>query len=326
LANFAIFAAAPTTLFCIWYLQTGAQDIPREYDLLQLAAPLSASFVLVAPLVFQQGEFVYERLLQSMSRDRESGWNLPLIQRRIDQLDRLYYFMVVPLAVASAVAIGYVFADIGDIAPIAGASAKIGGSVVLCFAGYAAATGMWGAVKAVIIVRTVTTTISPKWSPFRAREDGIHQVFEFAWTMGVLFSISNITVPALLVVMPRLSTPAKVISWSFISITFIGGLLLFVLTSRWLLAAAERKRQYALDQLAPTLEALADRLAEVPQMKATETARLRHGLEAVMIARRHIEDATPAPVSRRTVLAATTTLMVPLAVTVLQTIASKLIT
>jgi hypothetical protein len=323
--NLLIFGALPTTLFWIWYIRIGIHHIPSDYDRLLFAAPLSALIVFVAPLVFQQGEFIYERLLQAISRDDEHGWNVRLIRKRIHQLDRVYYLATIPLAVAAAVAVGYVFHEIRDIAPLPSALAKVGAVVVLVFAGYAAGTGIWGAIKVAVIVRTITTTASPTWSPFRRDPHALYELFRFAWTNGVLFSTGNITVPALIVVMPRLSLASKVISWSFISVTFAGGLLLFVLTSRWLFMMADRQRDHALDELAPTLERLAERVPLLPTMRTGEAVRLRYGLEAVMMLRRHIESSTPAPVSRRTMVAATSTLVIPVLLTVVQTFASRLV-
>lgn len=322
--NLLIFAALPTTLFWVWYIRIGIHHIPSDYDPLLLAAPLSALIVFIAPLVVQQGEFIYERLLQTISHDDEHGWNIRLIQRTIYQLDRVYYVATVPLAAASAATIGYVFYEIRDIAPLPSALAKVGAVVVLVFAGYAAATGIWGAIKVAVIVHTITGTAG-SWSPFRRDPHALRELFRFAWSNGVLFSTGNITVPALLVVMPRLSTASKVISWSFISITFVGGLLLFILTSRWLFMMADRQRSQALDELAPTLEQLADRVPQLPTMRAGEVVRLRYGLEAVMMLRQHIETSTPAPVSQRTIVAAMSTLFLPVLLTIVQTFVSRLL-
>lgn len=217
------------------------------------------------------------------------------------------------------------FHDIRDIAPLPGVLAQVGAAVVLAFAGYATGTGIWGAIKVAVIVHTVTASASPTWSPFRRDPHALHELFRFAWTNGVLFSTGNITVPALIVVMPRLSPASKVISWSFISVTFAGGLLLFILTSRWLFMMADRQRDHALDELAPTLEQLAERVPLLPTMRKAEAVRLRYGLEAVMMIRRHIESSTPAPVSRRTVTAATGTLVIPVLLTVVQTFASRIV-
>jgi hypothetical protein len=322
--NLLIFAALPTTLFWIWYLRIGIHHVPSDYERLLFAAPLSALMVFVAPLVFQQGEFIYERLLHTISRDEEHGWNVRLIQQRIHQLDRIFYLATIPLAVVAAAAVGFVFYDIRDIAPLPSALVKVGAVVVLAFAGYAAGAGIWGAIKVAVIVHTIASTASSTWSPFRRDPHALHELFRFAWSNGVLFSTGNITVPALLVVMPRLSLASKIISWSFISVTFAGGLLLFVLTSRWLFTMADRQRGHALDELAPTLEQLAERVHLLPTMRTGEAVRLRYGLEAVMMLRRHIESSTPAPVSRRTIVAATSTLVIPVLLTIVQTFASRL--
>jgi hypothetical protein len=325
LANFLIFCAVPTLLFWTWYPTAGARHIPDDYDLLRVAAPLSGLFTLVGPLAFQQGEFIYERLLRSISEDGYAGgWNIAAIQQKIDQLDRIYYQVTIPLAVAAATAIGYVFNEIRDIAPLSSTSAKLGALVVLGFIGFTSATAVWGAVKVAIVVNTITRTANPTWSPFRTEPQGIHELFRFAWTEGVIFSLGNITAPALLVAMPRLSLPAKVISWGFITLTFVGGLSLFALTSLWLLAMARRQHVDALDRLAPILERLAQQVPDILSMPGSEVLRLRHGLEATLLLHEHIQNSTPSPVSRRAVLAATTTLVVPVLLTLLQVATSKL--
>ncbi|MEU7957282.1 hypothetical protein [Micromonospora humida] len=324
LANMLIFAALPTTLFWIWYLDDGNESIPPQYDLLYVAVPLSALFTLVGPLAFQHGEFSYERLLRTISQEgTDGGWNLAEIQQRVDQLDRLYYRITIPLSGAATVATGYVFYEIRDIAPVNGSAATVGALVVLAFTGLTTGTGIWGAAKVALIVETITRTADPKWSPFR-ESPGIHALFKFAWSTGVLFSLSNITVPALLVVMPRLPQAAKAISISFIALTFVGGILLFSLTSRWLFALTSREHDQELDRLAPVLERFADQIHEARDMSTSETVRLRNGFEAALLLRQQIEQATPAPISHRTVLAATTTLVIPVLLALFQAVASKL--
>lgn len=325
LANVLVFCAGPSALYWTWYAAGGGDHIPADYHLLRVAAPLAGLFILIGPLAFQQGEFIYERLLQSISDDAsEDGWDLTSIQQRINQLDRIYYHVTGPLAIATAVAIGYVFYEIRDIAPVTGTSAKLGALVVLACVGFVTATGVWGAMKVAIIVNTITRTANPTWSPFRTEPQGIHDLFRFAWSEGVVFSLGNITTPALLAVMPRLPTAAKVVSWSFITLTFVGGLLLFALTSRWLLAMANRQHVEALDKIAPTLEHLAEQVPEVVRMSGDEVLRLRHGLEAALLLHQHIQNCTPSPVSRRTVLAATTTLVIPVLLTLFQVVIAKL--
>lgn len=326
LANFLMFSAVPTVLFWTWYASGGGDHIPADYRLLRIAAPLSGLFVLIGPLAFQQGEFVYERLLRSISEDgAEGGWDLFSVQQEIDQLDRIYYRVTVPLAVAVATTIGYVFNEIRDIAPLTSTFAKVGAVVVLAFVGFVTATAIWGAIKVTIIINTITKTANPKWYPFRAEPQGLHELFRFAWSEGVIFSLGNVTAPALLIVMPRVSTAAKIISWGFITLTFVGGLLLLGVTSRWLFTLANRQQSDALDRLAPTLERLADQVPDVTRMPGSEVARLHHSLETVLLLRQHIQNSTPAPFSRRTVLAATTTLVIPTLLTILQIVASKLL-
>lgn len=325
LANLLVFSAVPSALFWTWYASGGNDHIPADYDLLRVAVPLSGLFIFIGPLAFQQGEFVYERLLHSISEDgSEGGWDLASIQRKIDQLDRIYYHIAVPLAIAAAAAIGYVFYEIRDIAPVTSTSAKAGALVVLALIGFITATAVWGAIKVTIVINTITITGKPTWSPFRAEPQGIHELFRFAWTEGMIFSLGNITAPALLVVMPRLPTAAKIISWSFIALTFVGGLLLFALTSRWLLTMTNRQHVDALDRLAPTIEQLAEQVPNVLRMSDSEVLKLRHGLDAALLLHQNIQGSTPSPISRRTVLAATTTIVIPVLLTLFQVVISKL--
>jgi hypothetical protein len=325
LANFLIFSAVPAVLFWTWYANGGGDHIPADYRLLRVAAPLSGLFVLIGPLGFQQGEFVYERLLRSISEDgTEGGWDLFSVQQQIDRLDRIYYRVTVPLAIAAATAIGYVFNEIRDIAPLNSTFAKVGAVVVLAFVAFVTATAIWGAIKVTIVINTIARTAIPKWSPFRTEPQGLRELFRFAWSEGVIFSLGNVTAPALLIVMPRLPTAAKIISWGFITLTFVGGLLLLGVTSCWLFTLANRQQSEALDRLAPTLERLADQVSDVARMPDNEVVRLHHGLESGLLLRQHIQNSAPVPYFCRTVLAATTTLVIPALLTVLQVVASKL--
>jgi len=152
----------------------------------------------------------------------------------------------------------------------------------------------------------------------------MRELFRFAWSEGMIFSIGNVTAPALLIVMSRLSITAKIISWAFITLTFAGGLLLLGVTSYWLLTLANRQKNDALDRLAPPLERLAYQVPNVTNMPSSEVTQLHDSLQTMLLLRQHIQNSTPVPLFCRTVFAGITTLVIPVLLTVLQIAASRL--
>lgn len=317
-ANFALFALPPSVLYWSCYLGPGNNRIPADYQALKIAVPLSGIFVTFAPLVFQQGEFIYEKLLRAIADDDEAaGWDTAAIQQAIDRADRVYHWLTVPLAILVGGSVGYVMYQIRDIAPVGAPAGLVGEVLVLACLGHVTATGIWGAGKLLVVLRSTVASANPRWKPFRAPTPGFQYLFRFAWINGVNFSLSNCTVPALIVVWPRLNPASQVISAAFIVLTAVGGLLLFCLTTWWLNRLSQRMRENAVGELTPHIEALSQSLARLDQLSTSEILRARHGLDAVLTLRQQLLAEHPAP-QVRTMFRASTTVLLPVALLFLQ--------
>ncbi|WP_261570936.1 hypothetical protein [Frankia gtarii] len=311
MANFALFGLAPTVLYWVWYLGQGRDGIPDDYHFLKIAAPLSGLWISLAPLVFQQGEFIYEELLDALSTDEtEAGWDIPAIQSSIDRIDRHYALISRSLALPIAISVGYVLHGIRDIAPVDWPAGLLGESVILIFVGHISATGIWGIVKVLAILHSAVTHSTPQWRPFRAPYGGFQSLFRFAWLNGVNFSLSNFTVPALIAVWPRLHDTTRSISATFIALTSIGGLLTFWLTTVWLNRTSRRMQTEAVEALAPAIETLSTRLVRIDRLSAQEAVHLRHSLDALLMLRQQLLHEDPAP-RIRTAFRASTTVVLP---------------
>jgi hypothetical protein len=197
--------------------------------------------------------------------------------------------------------------------------------VVLAFVGPTAATGVWGAIKVLLIVETITSTAELEWSPFRSSSPAVSQVLSFAWKTGLLFSVSNITVPALIVAAPLLAAPALVITWAFEVLTFAGGLLLFLLTTTWLLGMVKRQQENYLDRFAPVLERLAAKVYSIDTLTSDEAAHLQLSLSTTLTFLQQVKASSPAPTLFKTLTRAASTLLVPVLITVAQLLASRVI-
>jgi hypothetical protein len=317
-ANFALFALLPSVLYWSWYLGPGNDNIPADYQALEIAAPLSGILITFAPLVFQQGEFIYEKMLGAIAADDEAaGWDIAAIQRAIDRVDGVYHRLTLPLAALVGGSVGYVMYQIRDIAPIGAPAGLAGEAVVLACLGHVTATGIWGAGKVLLVLRATAASANPHWKPFRTPTPGFQYLFRFAWINGVNFSLGNCTVPALVVVWPRLNRTSQTISAAFIVLTAVGGLLLFCLTTWWLNSLSQRMRNDAVAELTPHIETLSQNLARLDQLSASEVLRTRHGLDAVLTLRRQLLAEYPAP-QVRTVFRASTTVLLPVALLLLQ--------
>lgn len=316
---FALFSLIPSALYWSWYLGPGNNAIPADFRSLEFAAPLSGIMITIAPLVFQHGEFIYEDLLHSVFNDDASaGWDIPAVQRTIDGIDRLYHWFTMPATMIAGGAVGYVMYTIRDIAPISSPISVAGEIVVLLFLGHVTATGVWGGTKVMLVVHRLATTADPRWKPFRAPSQGFLDLFRFAWADGVSFSISNCTVPALLVVWPRLGAAPKAVCVVFILLTSVGGLLMFGLTTWWLNRLAQRMHERAVDDLAPHLEELSDDLTvRRATLSAADATRSKEAFEALLALRQHLVSEHPAP-RIRTLVRASTTVLLPVFLLLLQ--------
>ncbi|WP_151476969.1 hypothetical protein [Streptomyces albicerus] len=324
MANFFFFAAVPTLLFWVWYFGDGNDHIPAKYHLLDSAVPMCGIWVTIAPIVFRQGELIFEELLSKISTDGEQGgWDVVAAQCCIDKIDRCYQWLASSLAVLIGGGVGYVMYEIRDIAPLVSTSQRIGSAVVLLSVGHVSATGIWGCAKVLLVVRTLTKSADLRWNPFRpAGDDGFQYLFRFAWINAVFFSLSNLTVPALLVVWPRLGLASRVVVGGFIVLMSVGGLGLFSLTTWWLNSLSRGMQDRALGDLSPHIETLASKVTHLGQLSTDEVLHLRHSLDVALSLQRHMAESHPAP-QVRTIFRASTTMLLPIFLLVIQIAVQK---
>jgi hypothetical protein len=321
-----LFVFLPSVLYWTWLGTDGLHGIPEAYASMRWAAPLSGLFITVGPLLMQQGEFIYEDLLASLAKiGADAQWGQRFVQAQINRLDAIYYPFVIVLGTAMGAAIGYVFFSIGKIAPLTSPAERAGLVIVLMFVGPTAATGVWGAIKMLLVVATVTRTAELEWSPFSSSAAEVSRILSFAWRTGLLFSMSNITVPALIVAAPLLPAPARLITWAFIILTFAGGLLLFLLTSSWLFGMVKRQQQNYLDRFAPCLERLAIKVQAMDSLAPDDAANVQLSLNTTLTLIQRIEVSNPTPPLFKTLTRAASTLLVPVLITVAQLLTARVI-
>jgi hypothetical protein len=171
-----IFSFLPTILYWTWLGTEGLRAIPGTYASMRWAAPLSGLFITLGPWLMQQGEFIYEDLLRIITiTGADAGYRIEFLRAKIGRLDAIYYRVIIPLGTAMAISIGYVFFSIGKIAPLPSTLDQVGAVVVLAFVGPAAASGVWGAIKVLLIVETITSTAELEGSPFRNSSPAVSQ-------------------------------------------------------------------------------------------------------------------------------------------------------
>jgi hypothetical protein len=294
-------------------LGPGNEHIPVGQPFLRVAAPVAGSLITLSPLLFQQGEFNYAKLLDAISSGGAAdGWDIAALQSAIDRLDKAYRVIIKPLSVIVATSIGYVMFRLRPIAPIESVRAHVGAIVVLIFVGHATATGVWGATKVLVLVRTASNTAKLTWHPFRSSPpEGIQYLFRFGWVTGLAFSASNLAVPALFVVWPLLPAPARVVEAAFIGLALAGGSLLFWLTNWWSLNLARDLHHRALDQHATIIEKLCFELYNFDHLTSDDILRVRNGLETALLLRQHILQSSPAPKAFMSLLRSIATLSLP---------------
>ena len=328
LATVAIFALAPTTLFWWWFATAVVDRLGSHPPTLQWSIPTAAVWVTISPLLMQQAEFDLEKLLSEFdSHGSHAGWNLAAMQKCIDSWDRVFYLVVLPVGFAPLLALALSFESLDVIIPVHTVWQRTAGLIVIGAVGLCSAAGIWGISKAIALIHAATRGAQLRWTAFRAeRAWGIRQLYAFAWVEGLMFSCGALFVPAMLGVQPQLTSTSRAIVWVFLVLLFTGGLTVFSIPV-WLLYRLTRESQErALDSFAPAIEDAArvviapgDVAGVAPDLVGRELTRLDLALRL----RQAIAGTEPAPFSFGYIGRAAITLVLPIALTVVQIIGSK---
>lgn len=324
LATVAIFALVPTALFWWWFTTAVVDRMNGHPPTMRWAIPTAALWVTISPLLMQQAEFRLEKLLHEFGRyGPRAGWDLDAIRRCVGWWDRAFYPLVLPVGLAPLLALSLSFRPLDTVIPVHSGWQRAAGLVVIGAVGLCSAAGIWGISKAIALVYAATSHAQLRWTPFRTeRAWGIRQLYAFAWVEGLMFSCGALFVPAMLGVQPQLTAASKVIVWTFVVLLFIGGLTVFSIPV-WLLYRLSRDSQErALDSFAPAIED-AVRVVAAPggsthALIERELARL----DVTLRLREVIAATEPAPFSFGYVGRAATTLLLPIALTVVQVVTS----
>ncbi|WP_329109866.1 hypothetical protein OG792_13585 [Micromonospora sp. NBC_01699] len=325
LACAAIFALGPTALFWWWFATAVVDRMGSQPSTMRWAIPTAALWVSLSPLLMQQAEFRLENLLREFSRHGgRAGWDLGAIQRCVDSWDRAFYLLVLPVGLAPLVALALSFEPLDAVIPVHHGWHRAAGLVVIGAVGLCSAAGIWGISKAIALVYAATKGARLHWTPFRTeRAWGIRQLYTFAWVEGLMFSCGALFVPAMLGVQPQLTPASRAIVWVFVVLLFGGGLTVFSIPV-WLLYRLSRESQErALDTFAPAIED-AVRVVTAPGNSAHPLIEREWSrLDVALRLRQVIVTTEPAPFSFGYIGRAATTLLLPIALTVVQVVTSR---
>jgi len=322
-AGFLVFALVPSVLFWRWYLSAVRVQLPDAS--LRNATLVASAWVALAPVLMMQGERHLERLVDAFRRTGGyTGWDLDAMQREINRIDRLYYPTVIPVGLLPPVALVLSFDRLAPVLPISSTGDRIAGLLVITAVGLASASGLWGAAKVLLLVRAATRTAAPTWHAFHSdRIWGLRQLYSFAWSEGTTFSFGALFIPAMLAVQARLSEVSAFIVWCFVALLLGGGMALFSVPTLLLSQLAQKRKEAALDALAKELaEAISEahRIVDLPLHRAM---RARWRLETLLKVRQEMVTAAAAPFSFDFAARASTTLLLPMLLTVAQILAQR---
>lgn len=322
LGTFLIFSLPPTALFWTWFLTDLHGAIPDSYSGLRLGAPLASLWITFGPLLMQQGEFNLERLLRTIRDDEPlECWDTGVIQRSIDRADRAYYWVVVPSGLAAALSLPLA---LNGMPPFVTESLDqpwqpVAGMVVLLQVGFTSASGIWGAAKGLGLEVAAIKNCTPPWSPFRPDQAvSVNQMYTFAWSIAVIFSVGAIFVPALLSVHSDLTSTSFVIVTLFVVPLVIGGPALFVVPVFLLYRLWARQKRRVLGEFGPTIQRFRDQLDESEEIPAEKAVALYFALESTLHIRQAMMAETSTPSSARMLARGATTLLLPAILTAVQ--------
>lgn len=325
LTGVAIFAGAPTALFWWWYTTAVVDRLDSQPPTLLWAIPTAALWITISPLLMQQAEFNLEDLLVEFDRHgADAGWNVAAMQARIRRWDRAFYLLVLPVGLAPMLALALSFGPLNALIPVQSTLHRIAGLVVIGAVGVCSAAGIWGISKVIALIHAATRDARLRWTAFRAeRAWGIRQLYTFAWVHGLYFSCGALFAPAMLGVLPELTRTSRVIVGVFLVLLLLGGVTVFSVPVWSLYQVSRASQDRALRELTVTIEEVAGAVTEPDRDSVEIIQRDLTRLDLALRLREIIDATEPAPFSFGFIGRAATTLLLPIALTVVQIVGSR---
>lgn len=317
IATVAIFALIPTVLFWWWYATAVVDRIDTQPSTLIWAIPTAALWVTISPLLMQQAEFNLEDVLEVFGRHgQDAGWNIEAMQAAVRRWDRAFYVVVIPVGLAPMVALALSFEPLDAYIPVQSVINRIAGLIVIGAVGVCSAAGIWGISKVLALISEATRGAMLRWTAFRAqRAWGIGQLYSFAWVRGLFFSCGGLFAPAMLGVLPELTLGSRIIVEVFLVLLLLGGVTVFSIPVWQLHQVSLQSQERALEDATETVKDPGRVSTEIVQRDLTR-------LDLALRLRTVIAATDPAPFSFGFVGRAATTLLLPIALTMIQILGS----
>ncbi|WP_327358009.1 hypothetical protein [Streptomyces sp. NBC_01304] len=325
ICNFLIFSLTPTGLFWFWFLTDVRHEIPEKLSDLHIAMPLAALWITLAPLLMQQSEYMERDIIEAFNREGPiNGWAMADIQRKLHSADRLYYKLVTPLAISAPVALALSLPSLRSVISVDSTWKYVAGVVVIFQVGFTSATGLWGVIKAMMAVPLAVRTVRLRWSAFRSSISPLADLtYSSLQKFGVMFSLGALFVPALYVVRIELNPVAQVVVFTFSAFLLFGGLCFFAVPAIFFSRMMERHKLEVLDRLAPPIESILEKLQRINTLSTDEAIHLNYSLKALLQARSEMASQSSLPPSFRLLARSATTLILPIAIALIQLFGSK---
>jgi len=329
LGAFLIFSMVPTALFWMWFLLETRHQVDARFEAISYALPIASLWIALGPLCMQHGEFLLERYFAVFSRDAGAAdLDLSEVQKSISAIDRWYFRTSVPLAVIVPLAFLVTFPQVQT---AIGASEvwRYLGAVVFAQVGFVAGSGIWGVVKVLRIAVSVAAiardpdrSAALRWQPFRPTQKATYaSVYTTIGGIGVIFSLGSLVIPMLLAVLPALHPVAQVVVIFFVGLFFIGGLVVFIVPVHLLHLVLEEQKRGILDEIADDIESVTRTIREEKEKRSPELTLHYQELGVFLQLRAAVAAESPLPPAARVISRSVATLILPIALTILQIVA-----
>lgn len=325
LVVFAAFAFIPTALFWTWYV-VEAYEFTSSQSIVGLrpAMVVSSLWLLLGPLLMQQGEYNLERLLAKFNAPGGSAdYDAHRISLSLARVDQLFYLTVLG-GLAAAAALWFAFPNLETVIPIVGIWRRMAGLIVALFVGFVSASGIWGVAKALTLVVSATRCHSGLWWPFGTHTSvSLEALQAFAWKTGIIFSVGSTFLPPLFVVRDSLPLVSEGVVTAFAFLLFAGGFLIFSVPAAILYKLGQRLQDYALAQLDPVFRRVTPMIANIDQRPLHVVTHLHLVVTSATAFRLALQAEDPSPLSTRTLARAATTLALPILLTAWQVVSTS---
>lgn len=309
----------PLLIFVIWMASSGT-TAPNFH--LRVAMWLAGTWIFLGPFLSVAWERRYFKLCCHLDlAPAEEGWNKALIAKVVGTWDK--YSMPMSLLTAAVTTLGFLL-NLSFFQHHLGVGRTFSlnfyeGTLVVVYLGYSFGTGIWGAIKALLLARAA---IKPGivWHPFRPGQVASLEEFgSFSYLTGFYLSVGSIFLPGLYIISPALNTAAWIAGGTLAGSLVVISLLSFLYPTYLIHRLAADQKDVLLQQYSSPLEVLEGQLLDNSvSLRTSHLWSIQSRTRSLLDLRHAIETAANIPMAQWVAARTASLILLPLAVSIIE--------